>query len=70
MDKKSRNLSETCPNDQNSWTFSDIIHSDLLATKELVYNVCGFDCSQPLLEVQNAEYGAYIFNLDSLVTEK
>ncbi|MDF2648852.1 MAG: MepB domain containing protein [Paenibacillus sp.] len=53
MDKKNRDLSE-------------IIHSDLLATKNLVYNVCGFDCSQPLEEAQNAEYGAYLFHLDSL----
>jgi hypothetical protein len=66
MDKKNNNLSEACSNDQNSWISSDIIHSDLLATKDLVYNVCGFDCSQPLLEAQNAEYGAYLFHLNSL----
>lgn len=65
MDKKNLNLSETCPNYQNSWDLSDIIHCDLLAVKDLVYNMCGFDCSQPLLEAQNAEYGAYLFNLDS-----
>ncbi|MDQ0885475.1 hypothetical protein QFZ81_000563 [Paenibacillus sp. V4I9] len=66
MDKKNSNLSEACPNDQNSWVSSEIIHIDLLATKNLVYNVCGLDCSQPLLEAQNAEYGAYLFHLNSL----
>lgn len=45
---------------------SEIIHIDLLAAKNLVYNVCGFDCSQPLVEAQNAEYGAYLFHLNSL----
>ncbi|WP_246183458.1 MepB family protein [Paenibacillus methanolicus] len=37
------------------------IHRDLLATIELVYNVCEFVCSEPCVEVQNAEYGAYLF---------
>ncbi|NEW05810.1 MepB family protein [Paenibacillus sp. SYP-B3998] len=62
MDKNNRNFSESNP---NPWTSSDIIHSDLLATKNLVYDVCGFDCSQPLLEAQNAEYGAYLVQIDS-----
>lgn len=38
------------------------VHRDLLAAIELVYNVCEFDCSEPCLEVQNAEYGAYLFH--------
>jgi hypothetical protein len=66
MDKKKRDFSEEVPSDQNFWTPSNAIHSDLLATKELVYNPCGFDCSRPLQEAQNAEYGAYLFNLNAL----
>ncbi|MCM3341086.1 MepB family protein [Paenibacillus sp. MER TA 81-3] len=66
MDEINRDLSEEGSSGQNSGTYLVTIHSDLLATKDLVYNVCGFDCSQPLLEAQNAEYGAYLFNLDSL----
>ncbi len=50
---------------QNLWTSTDTIHSDLLASNELVYTPCKFLCSQPILEEQNAEYGAYIFYLNS-----
>lgn len=46
--------------------FTSILHSDLLATMEEVYNPCRFDCSEPILEPQNAEYGAYIFTLNAL----
>lgn len=47
-------------------SFSDIIHSDLLATQELVYNPCNLDCSDLIHEPHNADYGAYIFNLNAL----
>lgn len=40
-------------------------NSDLLAATDLVYNLCGFDCSEPILETQNAEYGAYLFNINT-----
>ena len=42
------------------------IHSDLLATKDLVFTPCKFECSQPLLEAQNAEYGAYVYQVNTL----
>ncbi|MRN53185.1 MepB family protein [Paenibacillus monticola] len=42
------------------------IHSDLLATKDLVYTPCSFDCSPPLPETQNAEYGAHVYRLNAL----
>jgi hypothetical protein len=41
------------------------LHSELLATYELMYNMCGFNFTQPQLEAQNAEYGAYLFHLNS-----
>jgi hypothetical protein len=66
MDEQYRDFSEACPNDHNSSPSSDTIHSDLLATKDLVYTPCGFDCSRLLPEVQNADYGAYIFHLNAL----
>ncbi|OME64972.1 MepB domain containing protein [Paenibacillus odorifer] len=47
-------------------SFSGIIHSDLLATQELVYNPCNLDCSDLIHEPHNADYGAYIFNLNAL----
>ncbi|OOQ93201.1 MepB family protein [Bacillus cereus] len=66
MDKKNRDFSEDDPSSQNPWTSSVPIHSDLLATKDLVYSPCRFECSQPRIEAQNAEYGAYVFNLNAL----
>lgn len=60
MDNKS---SLNCP---NAWTTPDILHGDLVASKELIYDKCGFICSQPHEEAQNAEYGAYVFTLNSL----
>ncbi|MBP1176734.1 molybdenum cofactor biosynthesis enzyme MoaA [Paenibacillus sp. PvR133] len=50
---------------QNSWTASDKIHTDLLAAKVSVYNPCNFKCTGPIPEKQNADYGAYFFNLNA-----
>lgn len=66
MDEKNRDFSDDDPSVQNSWASSVTIHSDLLATKDLVYSPYRFECSQPRIEVQNAEYGAYVFNLNAL----
>lgn len=66
MDEKNRDLSKAGPSNQNSGTSLVTIHSDLLATKNLVYNACRFECSQPLIEAQNADYGAYVFKLNAL----
>jgi hypothetical protein len=46
-------------------SISEPIHSDLLTTFELIHNICGFDCTQPQLEDQNADYGAYVFQVNS-----
>ncbi|WP_088044275.1 MepB family protein [Bacillus sp. EAC] len=48
------------------WIATDTLHCDLLTIKDIVYNPCRFDCSLPRIESQNAEYGAYVFNLNSL----
>lgn len=66
MDETNRDFTERHLNDQNSSTNCDTIHSDLLATVDFVYDPCGFTCSEPLQEAQNAEYGAYVFNLNDL----
>ncbi|MER5941956.1 MepB family protein [Streptomyces sp. NPDC001928] len=47
-----------------SWSDSTPTHSDLLAAKELVYDPCGFSCSQPVPESESAEYAAHAFTLD------
>ncbi|URJ45226.1 MepB family protein [Paenibacillus polymyxa] len=56
---------EMSSGDQNSWTASDKIHTDLLAAKVSVYNPCNFKCTGPIPEKQNADYGAYFFNLNA-----
>lgn len=66
MNEKNREFLNADPGSQNSWASSVTIHSDLVATKDLLYSPCRFEFSQPRIEVQNAEYGAYIFNLNAL----
>lgn len=46
------------------WTSTDTIHQDLLEAKVFVYNPCGLECSQPIIESESAAYGAYTFKLN------
>lgn len=39
-------------------------HSDLKIAKELVYDKCGFDLTNPKLNSESAEYGACSFGLN------
>ncbi|OEJ37234.1 MepB domain containing protein [Streptomyces agglomeratus] len=48
------------------WSDTTEAHSDLLAAKALLYDPCGFSCSQPVPEVESAEYGAHEFTLNGL----
>ncbi|MCU6797475.1 MepB family protein [Paenibacillus sp. WQ 127069] len=66
MEEHHQDFSKAGTRDPINWNSTDTIHSDLLATRDLVYNPCRFDCSQPLEEKQNADYGAYVFNLNAL----
>lgn len=38
---------------------------DLLIAKELIYDKCGFKSTEPLAEVESAEYGACSFKMNS-----
>jgi hypothetical protein len=40
------------------------IHSDLKVAKELVYDKCGFDLTDPKLNSESSEYGACSFGLN------
>jgi hypothetical protein len=42
------------------------VHRDLIAAKALVYDPCGFTCSQPVPEAEGAAYAAHEFTLDGL----
>ncbi|MFC8273309.1 MepB family protein [Streptomyces sp. NPDC057271] len=48
------------------WSDTATTHGDLLAAKELVYDPCGFTCSQPVPEPESVEYAAHTFTLDGL----
>lgn len=48
------------------WTASNIIHSDLLAIKDLIYDPCDCKCSLPIKEAESSEYGACDFELNGL----
>ncbi|MFF2041051.1 MepB family protein [Kitasatospora sp. NPDC058170] len=48
------------------WLGTAPVHEDLIAAKALVYDRCGFACSQPVPEAESAEYAAYEFTLDGL----
>lgn len=53
-----------CPQDSKTkYSLDSVIHSDLLATKDLVYKPLNFHNSIPQIEADNAEYGAYFFIL-------
>ncbi|MEA5425630.1 MepB family protein [Arcicella lustrica] len=40
--------------------------NDFLFAKESLYEPCGFNCTEPVLELESAEYGACDFKLDNL----
>ncbi|MEU3463255.1 MepB family protein [Streptomyces sp. NPDC006733] len=48
------------------WLSATPVHGDLSAAKALVYDRCGFACSQPVPEAESAEYAAHRFTLDGL----
>ncbi|MGW7099368.1 MepB family protein [Streptomyces sp. NPDC054838] len=41
-------------------------HRDLLAAKALLYDPCGFTCTQPVPEAESADYAAHHYTLDGL----
>ncbi|MEU3739669.1 MepB family protein [Streptomyces sp. NPDC032198] len=46
------------------WLDTASAHGDLTAAKALVYDPCGFACSQPVPEAESAEYAAHEFTLE------
>uniref|UniRef100_A0AAU2K2H4 MepB family protein n=1 Tax=Streptomyces sp. NBC_00049 TaxID=2903617 RepID=A0AAU2K2H4_9ACTN len=49
-----------------AWPDAAAAPEDLLAAKALVYDPCGFACSQPVPEAESAPYAACAFTLDGL----
>ncbi|MDY0815137.1 MepB family protein [Kitasatospora purpeofusca] len=54
------------PHPLEPWSDGVPVDSDLLAAKALVYDPCGFVCSQPVPEAESAAYAAHAFTLDGL----
>lgn len=42
------------------------IHNDLLSLQNLVFDKYGFEYTTPIMEEESKEYGAYLFELNSL----
>ncbi|WP_281232129.1 MepB family protein [Flavobacterium gelatinilyticum] len=46
-----------------NWKNSELLPENLRTAKEFVYDVCGFDCSEPQPEKESKEYDAYNFQI-------
>ncbi len=66
LNEKNQGFSKTSSSNQNKRASAITIHHDFLLTRDHVYNACGFECSPPEIEAQNAEYGGCLFMLNSL----
>ncbi|MBT2450828.1 MepB family protein [Streptomyces sp. ISL-43] len=66
MTTKDEHATGLHPAGPTPWSDTAPVHSDLLAAKALVYDPCGFSCSQPVPEAESAEYAAHTFTLDGL----
>lgn len=51
---------------QHHWISMDTLHKDLIDAKNCIYSSFEFQCSQPIMEKESIEYGAYTFELNGL----
>jgi len=49
---------------KKNWTEIKALPKDLIVAKELLYDRCDFDCTQPQPEVESADYDAYHFHIN------
>ncbi|KFF04032.1 MepB family protein [Flavobacterium reichenbachii] len=49
---------------QNNWINQESIPSDLILAKNLIFDFCDIDCTQPQPEAESKEYDAYRFTLN------
>lgn len=40
------------------------VHKDFIAAKKLVYDLCNMTTSEPVMEIESAEYGGFVFTLN------
>ena len=53
-------------NIQKPWSISENIPKDLIFIQEILFDICNFEISQPVLEAESSEYGACTFVLNNL----
>jgi hypothetical protein len=54
---------------ENTLKIINSFHSDLKIAKELVYDKCGFNLTDPKLNTESLEYGACSFALNGLTIQ-
>lgn len=64
MNTHHKNFSDCFLEEQRFWNNDSTLHTDLIATKKLVYDSCQFIISEAVIEPESAEYGASIFKLN------
>ena len=48
----------------NNWILKESIPPELISAKELVYDICNLQCSQPEAEPESTDYSAYRFSIN------
>ncbi|MEO7977449.1 MepB family protein [Flavobacterium sp.] len=46
------------------WRTAELIPSDLISAKKLIYDICNLQCSQPEAENESTDYSAYRFMIN------
>jgi len=49
---------------KNNWINTKLFPNDLIIAKELVYDYCNFECSEPQPEAESQDYNAYDFQIE------
>lgn len=55
-------------NGSNTWLL-EMMHPDLFATNNLVYDPSNFKCSKPQIAIESVEYGASSFTINNYFIE-
>lgn len=50
---------------KTNWTQTKFIPNDLITAKELVYDNCNFECTEPQPETESQDYDAFDFQINS-----
>jgi len=51
---------------KTNWTQTKLTPEDLIIAKELVYDNCNFECTEPQPEIESQDYDAFDFQLNAL----